>query len=110
MLQLQEALETLRKLLPQARRSSERAKEVTRLAGYTDFRKWAFRASLIGKPNFSNYNKDAFLAECLFKAGIAHASTYFESVQMDHQQIKEQRARIEKELQEELEPDFEDED
>lgn len=104
------ALEHLKKLLPQARRKAARAKEVTRLEGYSDFRKWAFHASLIGKPNFANFNKDAFLAECLFKAGIAHASTYFEAVQLDHKQVKEQKAKIEQELQEELDPDIDDED
>jgi hypothetical protein len=110
MTNLREALEHLKKLLPQARRKAARAKEVTRLDGYSDFRKWAFHASLIGKPNFANFNKDAFLAECLFKAGIAHASTYFEAVQLDHKQVKEQRERIEKELQEELDPDIDDDE
>lgn len=107
---LQDALESLKKLLPQARRKAARAKEVTRLDGYKDFRKWAFQASLIGKPNLSNFNEDSYLAECLYKAGIAHASTYFEAVQLDHKQVKEQKAKIEQELQEELDPDLEDED
>ena len=108
---LENALKYLQNLLPTARRKANRARQVMEQPGYTDYRKWVHKETRIPKPDFSNFNPDKYAAECLFKAGIAYGSTYFEGCLTDAKEIKERRDELEKELQEEKDAsDFGDDD
>lgn len=98
---LTEALAELKKLLPKARTKARKAREVMKQPGYHDYRLWVSRQTAIPKPNLNDYNPDKYLAECLFKAGMAYGATYFEGCLLDQQDIKAQQARLEKELLEE---------
>lgn len=98
---LQEALKHLQGLLPTARRKAARAKRVIDEPGYVDFRKWIGKQTQVPKPDLTNFNSEKYMAECLFKAGMAYGASYFEGCLLDAKEVKAQKARLEKELQEE---------
>lgn len=98
---LEDALKALQNLLPIARRKASRARQVMDQPGYVDYRKWITKETQVPRPDFNNFNPEKYTAECLFKAGMAYGATYFEGCLLDAKEIREQKARIEKELSEE---------